>query len=178
MSNPSKEKKKQLFQQELGYLKNSKAILDDPDVPQEKVRAGLETLVDNYEELLDQSKLITKVSDRQQKKIIRTTSALEQKNLQLTETIDALTEAKVGRKATTVALGIAITLFLLAEGLIEPQIDGWVLDHDLGAYNFDNINVIGLALKAVLALLIRPIEKIVEKKMMADALKKKAERNT
>ncbi len=178
MSSPSKEKSKQLFQEELGYLKSSKAVLEDPSISEEKLRESLVTLVDNYEELLDQSKLITKVSDRQQKKIIRTTSAIEQKNKQLTKTIDALTEAKVGRKATTVTLGIAISLFLLAEGLIEPLIDGWVSTHDLGDYKFDKINVIGLALKAILALLIRPIEKIVEKKMMANVLKKKAERNT
>lgn len=173
MEKASKEKKQQLFQEELSYLKESRAVLGDTEVTEEKLRTSLENLVGHYEELLDQSKLITKVSDRQQKKIIRTTSALEEKNLQLTETIDALTEAKVGRRATTIALGIAIGLFLIAEGLIEPQIDKWVTTHDLDAYNFDNVNVVGLAIKAGLALLIRPIEKLVEKKMMADALKKK-----
>lgn len=173
MEQASKKKKQQLFQEEQSNLKEAKAILASEEANQEDYKKSLTDLVGYYEELLDQAKLITKVSDRQQKKIIRATSALEEKNQQLTETIDALTEAKVGRRAATVALFIAIGLFLVAEGLIEPQIDKWVTTHDLDAYNFDNVNVVGLAIKAALALLIRPIEKIVEKKMMADAVKNK-----
>mgnify|MGYP003682582485 FL=1 len=129
--------------------------------------------ISHYEDLLDQSKLITKVSDRLQKKIIKATTTVEEKNAELQNTIDALTKAKVGRKAATMTLGIAIFLFLLGEGLLEPQIDKWIANSSLAEYRFDNVNFIGLALKAVIAILIRPIEKLVEKRMMNQAMKEK-----
>ena len=173
MGKSAKEKSGQLFERELVILREAKTTLADDADNTEKVKEQLSLLVEHYEDLLDQSKLITKVSDRLQKKIIRATNALESKNSELQETIDALTKAKVGRKAATIALGIAIALFLVAEGLIEPQIDKWVNASDWAQYRFENVNFIGLALKAVLALLVRPIEKLVEKRMMAQAMKEK-----
>ena len=201
MREATNKKVNHIFQRETAILKKSKAVLKDEEVAFEDLKKSLESLTDHYEELLDQSKLITKVSDRQQKKIIRTSQALESNNKELQETIDALladptgdltdilkyhvvsgdvragdlsdalTKAKVGRKATTITLGIAIVLFLFSEGFLEPQIDQWVSEHDFADFGFDNVNFIGLGLKALLALLIRPIEKIVENRMLAQAMK-------
>ena len=155
-------------------LHEAKNVLADESADPVKIRKEMSVLVGHYEDLLDQSKLITKVSDRLQKKIIKATTTVEEKNAELQNTIDALTKAKVGRKAATMTLGIAIVLFLLGEGLLEPQIDKWVADSSLAQYRFENVNFIGLALKAMIAILIRPIEKLVEKRMMSQAMKEKA----
>ena len=45
------------------------------------------SLCNSYEELLDQSKLITKVSDRLQKKINKSNDDLEHKNIELQDTL-------------------------------------------------------------------------------------------
>jgi hypothetical protein len=174
MERPAKSKKPQLFEREQNILRNAKKSLVSEGVDVDIVKGQLSEIIGDYEDLLDQSKLITKVSDRLQKKIIKATTAVEEKNAELQQTIDALTKAKVGRKAATMTLGIAIGLFLVGEGFIEPQIDKWVAGTDLAQYRFDNVNFVGLGLKAGLALLIRPIEKIVQKRMMNKAMKEKS----
>ena len=174
MTRPARAKTTQLFEREVKLLKESKAILGVESKDAAKIRHEMSVLVGHYEDLLDQSKLITKVSDRLQKKIIRATTAEEEKNAELHKTIDALTKAKVGRKAATMTLGIAVGLFLVGEGLLEPQIDKWVANSSLAQYRFDNVNLIGLGLKGLIAILIRPIEKIVQKRMMDKAMKEKA----
>ena len=173
MEKQVKAKKPQLFEREQVILRQAKETLANDSIEQGKSMPQMSDLVEHYEDLLDQSKLITKVSDRLQKKIIRATTALEDKNSELQKTIDALTKAKIGRKAATTTLFIAIGLFLLGEGLLEPQIDKLVANSSLAEYRFENLNFVGLALKAGLALLIRPIEKIVEKRMMAKVMKDK-----
>ena len=174
MERPAKTKKPQLFEREQELLQESKEVLAVESNDSIEIRQQMSVLVGHYEDLLDQSKLITKVSDRLQKKIIRATTAEEEKNAELQKTIDALTKAKVGRKAATMTLGIAIGLFLVGEGLLEPQIDKWVANSSLAQYRFENVNFIGLGLKALIAVMIRPIEKIVEKRMMHKAMKEKA----
>jgi hypothetical protein len=173
MERPAKAKKPQLFQREQTILRDAKANLASESLDSDILKAQMADIISHYEDLLDQSKLITKVSDRLQKKIIKATTAVEEKNGELQKTIDALTKAKVGRKAATMTLGIAIALFLLGEGLLEPQIDKWITGSSLAKYQFENVNFIGLALKAAIAILIRPIEKLVEKRMMAKAMKEK-----
>jgi hypothetical protein len=178
MERPAEVKKTQLFQREQNILRKAKESLVNENINLEVIQEQMSTIVGHYEDLLDQSKLITKVSDRLQKKIIRATTAVEEKNAELQQTINALTKAKIGRKAATMTLGIAIGLFLVGEGLLEPQIDKWVADSSLAQYRFDNLNFVGLGLKAGLALLIRPIEKIVEKRMMDKVMKEKALQST
>lgn len=173
MERPARAKKNQLFQREQTILRDAKTNLASESIEIEELKSQMTDFIGHYEDLLDQSKLITKVSDRLQKKIIKATTAVEEKNAELHKTIDALTKAKVGRKAATMTLGIAIVLFLLGEGLLEPQIDKWVAESTFSQYRFDNVNFIGLGLKAMIAILIRPIEKLVEKRMMNRAMKEK-----
>ena len=165
-------KKKNLFERELELLNDSKDVLAQEDLTFEGLKTELNSFHAHYEDLLDQSKLITKVSDRLQKKINKANDELESKNNQLTETIDALTAARVGRKATTIVLIIFIALFLLMEGLVEPRIDYYISDHpEWGNYG----TMIALSIKGVLALLLRPIEKIVEKQLLNREKRKKEE---
>ena len=165
-----KEKKKNLFEREILILRDSKSVLAKENITPEEIEAELNSFHGHYEDLLDQSKLITKVSDRLQKKINRAYDELESKNNELTDTIDALTAARVGRRATTIVLVIFIALFLLMEGLVEPQIDKEIDGHpEWGSYG----TIIALSIKGALALLLRPIEKLVEKRLLIKEKKKK-----
>lgn len=163
--NPNK-KKRNLFVRETNILSSARENAESNTLtPEEKEQKFLE-LCNNYEDLLDQSKLITKVSDRLQNKINTANSKLEEKNVELQNTIDALTEARVGRRATTYVLIIAVILFILTEAFIEPPIERKMhaafLDPDAEFYA-------ALGLKGILALLIKPIEMIVERTMMRRA---------
>ncbi len=172
MERPVRAKKPQLFQREQSILSEAKgALAGSTDVKEQMTE-----LIGHYEDLLDQSKLITKVSDRLQKKILRATTAVEEKNAELQHTLDSLTKAKAGRKATTITMFIAIGMFLFAEGILEPQIDKWVATTELSTWLLGDVNFVGLGLKGTLMLLIRPIEKIVEKRMLAKAVKEEEEK--
>ena len=148
-----------LFEKESALLKHTEEFINsnnglDPNAVQKE----LITLSKSYKDLLNQQILITKVSDRLQKKLDKTNLALEEKNVQLENYIDALTQARIGRRAATITLVIAIALFILTEALIEPQIDRYFLQN----YEANVAIYASLGLKALIALIIRPIEKIVE----------------
>ena len=66
MGKSAKEKSGQLFERELVILREAKTTLADDADNTEKVKEQLSLLVEHYEDLLDQSKLITKVSDQLQ----------------------------------------------------------------------------------------------------------------
>lgn len=153
-------KKKNLFEHESNILSSSKVVIANEDITLEEAKAELISLNAHYEDLVDQSKLITKVSDRLQKKINKANDALESKNNELSETLDALTKAKVGRRATTITLVIFVVLFLVTEAFVEPPIEE--LSHEWFKGNETADMAFSLGVKGALALLLRPIEKIVE----------------
>ena len=172
MSETSKKAKKNLFERENRVLRDTRKSLEEENADTEFFKERLESISNHYEDLLDQSKLITKVSDRLQKKITKANDQLERKNVELQLTLDALTKAKVGRRATTITILIFLALVLISEGFIEEKIEdglrqssGWLRENEFA---------IGLMLKAGLALLLRPIEKIVEKILLKEAEKKRA----
>ncbi len=159
-------RKKNLFSQEASVLRKSQEVLGKEGVTDSEIKAELISLCNSYEELLDQSKLITKVSDRLQKKINKSNEDLEQKNVELQDTLDSLTRAKVGRKATTITLVIFIIVFLLAEWGVEPHIDEYALTNFNGYWTILSVQ---LGSKAILALLLKPIEMVVEKVLLKQA---------
>ncbi len=171
--NSSSTKKKNLFEREARILANVKSALDEDNLTFDETKKELQLLAENYEELVDQSKLITKVSDRLQKKINRANEALEEKNLELQETLDALTQAKVGRRATTITLVIFVILFLVTEAFLEPPIERFA--HSVFEGNEIADVAFSLGVKGALALLLRPIEKIVERILVKQAQTKKEE---
>ncbi len=154
--------KKGVFEKESAILDHIQNFLEKDTVKAEEYKEEINQISRYYEELLDQAKLITKVSDRLQNKLNNLNAKLNDKNIELQNTIDELTKAKVGRRATTIALFVAVGLFLLSEGLVEPQIESY-----LGPGNFG----LGLAFKGVIALLLKPIETLSEKLLMKRALK-------
>lgn len=153
--------KRHVFEKETAILEHIQEFLKNEDQTKEKYREELRQIVNYYEDLLDQGMLITKVSDRLQNKLNNLNAKLQDKNIELQNTIDELTKARVGRRATTIVLLVAVVLFLLSEGLLEPQIEAQIGDNLL----------LGLLLKGMIALLLKPIETLTEKYLMNQALK-------
>jgi hypothetical protein len=74
--------------------------------------------------------VITRVSDRLQKKLDGANSQIreqnneiKEKNTKLTETISELAKARVGKKASTIMLTVALTLFILEQLILQPFIE-------------------------------------------------------
>lgn len=157
-----------IYQRELENLEQAKSFLKRTEYSKMDIQLEYKKLVENYEELIDQVKIITKISDRLQNKLNKTNEKLEvtnealnDTNIKLNETIDALAEAKIGRKASTIVLIVAIGLFIISEAWIEPIIER----------SFSNFWV-GLSLKLGVAILIKPGEDFTNKYMLKKARKK------
>jgi predicted KAP-like P-loop ATPase len=153
--------KRHVFEKETAILEHIQEFLKNEEQTKEKYREELQQIVSYYEDLLDQGMLITKVSDRLQNKLNNLNAKLQDKNIELQNTIDELTKARVGRKATTIVLLVAIALFLVSEGLLEPQIEAQIGDNLW----------LGLLFKGMIALLLKPIETLTEKYLMNQALR-------
>lgn len=150
-----------LYEKQAEELGRAKAILENQNIEPEKLKLEFGKLVDNFEETVGELKLITKVSDKLQNKLDKTNNALDSKNKELQETLDALTKAKVGRKAATIILVLAIILFILEEIFIEKMIDN---------YSGGNIWV-SLGAKGAIALGLKPLEGFLEKILLDAAYK-------
>lgn len=160
-----KRKKEDIYVDEASYLQRSKTFLEEKTHGLGEVTNELTTLTNNYSELLDQVKLITRISDRLQRKLDQTNDELnlvnteiQEKNIQLEQTINDLTEAKIGRRATTFVFIFALFLFLVSEAFIEPWIE-----------KFYNDFYISLSIKGVIAFLIKPVEGLVERTLLKKA---------
>lgn len=118
----------------------------------------------NYDNLLAMSdKLQNRLNQaheqlhKQAKQIASANLELESQNHQLHETINALTRAKASKKATTIVLFIAVGLFLISEFL-----EYIVEERTATELNFYWI----LLIKTGIALSLKPIEKILETRMV------------
>jgi len=163
--------KQSIYQREIDFIEKSKAFLKKSGYSREELQLEYKQLLENYEELVGQVKIITKISDRLQKKLNKTNEKLEvtnnklhDTNIKLNETIDALTEAKIGRKAGTIVMMVAIGLFIISEWWIEPYIE-----------RLYGEGLVGLGLKLVVAILIKPGEDLTNKYMLKKARKKQLE---
>ena len=116
----------ELYHEEIKKLKDFRVKLESHSIYKEQ----LEDFSDDYEELVAQAKVITRVSDRLQKKldganlqIREQNDEIKVKNGELTKTIDQLDKAKLGRKASTIMLTVALLLFVTEQVFIEPMIE-------------------------------------------------------
>ncbi len=137
-------------------------------------KEDLDSFSDEYEELVAQAKVITRVSDRLQKKldtanvqIREQNEEIKDKNVELADTIDQLAKAKVGRRASTIMLTVAVVLFILEQIFIEPIIE-------------KNINVpyVGYIILAFLFFLVKFFEGALEKHFMNQEKRKILEGET
>ena len=99
----TKKSLKGLFSNELDIL-NANQEIANGNADEQVVRKAYKELCENYEDLLDQTRLLTKVGDKLQNKLNNINQAINDKNIELQNTIDELTRAKVGRKAATLTL--------------------------------------------------------------------------
>lgn len=112
-------------------------------------------LLSDYEELLKQTKLITRIGDRLQKSV-------KEKNDELQATIEELVRAKISRKATTIVFIVTIAVFFIVEAFVEP-----IIERHTDFYY-------GLIIKLVLVLSIKPFEMTLEHKLLNKAKRKEA----
>lgn len=148
-----------MYIKEVNELHRAKKIAEEMNLSEQELKEEYRRLVENFEEAIGQMRLITKVSDKIQKKLDKVNAALDQKNQELdfknkelTQTIEELTQARAGKLATTIVLFIALGLFLLEEIGIEPLIVAFISSNQL----------IGIGIKLVLVLLLKPAESVLE----------------
>lgn len=172
----SNSKKQDVFRNEMQILEELKKVLNQGDVSNELFREKYQILCDKYERLLGEAKFLTSVSDRLQSKLNVANETLTKQsdeintinndltvnNQILQDTIDQLVKARVGRKATSIVLFFAIILFIISEGLLEPIVEE----------NVDS-QLVGFMFKGGIALLLKPIDTLVERYLMRQNLKKK-----
>jgi hypothetical protein len=121
-----REKARELYHEEVSNLENFKSKIDSHALFKE----DLVEFSEQYEELVAQAKVITRVSDRLQKKldsanvqIQSQNEEIKDKNFKLEDTIEQLAKAKVGRRASTIMLVVALLLFFLEQWLIQPKVE-------------------------------------------------------
>jgi hypothetical protein len=157
--------KYQVFEREAQILNHAKETLQIPedDMNTKAFRAEYELLTQSYAQLLGEVKLLTSVSDRLQNKLNKANESIARKNEELTQTIEMLTKARAGRRATTIVLLIAVLFFVISEWVIDPQIQ----EHTL---LFGTSGVVMLKVLAAVAL--KPLETLLENMMLKSSIKK------
>ncbi len=116
----------ELYHDEINNLKTFRKKLETHTI----YKDDLHEFSDQYEELVAQAKVITRVSDRLQKKldnanvqIREQNEEIKDKNQELEVTISQLAKARVGRKASTIMLTVGLLLFVAEQLFLEPWID-------------------------------------------------------
>ena len=164
------------FKKETEILKSLETVLKDPETTQEILTAEVQKIAKSYKRMLGDAKVLTSIGDRLQKKLKGANVLLQEqaeeiqkinkevhnKNIELQLTIDELTRAKAGRRASTIILVLTIMLFAVSEIL------------EWGFQNFfDNgSNIIFLyAFKILLVVGFKPIESLLEGTIISREMK-------
>ena len=152
MSKMSREDK--LFRNELQILEHYKTLSKEDQSLQE-TKAALEDLTRKYKSLLEQTRFLTWISGRLERKLQRTNRELQNNNEALQKTLDELTKAEAGKSAYAIIYTIAILLFVLEEFFVERVIN-----------MFGNTIGYNIIFKSVIVLILKASETIIEKKVM------------
>lgn len=148
--------KDNLFEKEYFVLKDCQSLVEKPNLEFGELFEKYKDLLKHHEEIIDQARLVTKVSDKLQNKLTKAHDAINAKNVELQSTIDELTKARAGRTAATMILVLGILLFMLSEVVIDPYID---------AHTGGNI-YISIGVKGLIAVLLKPIESLLESQLV------------
>jgi chromosome segregation ATPase len=151
MSKMSREEK--LFRKESMVLDHYRKMIGAQTSPEE-TRAGLIDLTRKYKNLLEQTRFLTWISGRLERKLQRTNRELHKKNEDLRNTLDDLSKAQASRSAYAIIYSIAIALFVLEEFFVEPVI---------GMFG-DSISY-SILIKLFIVLLLKIAETIIEHKV-------------
>lgn len=152
------DKNHELYYDEISSLRKFRSKIDSHAVYKE----DMDDFSNEYEELIAQAKVITRVSDRLQKKLDNANIQIQEqndeikfKNIELKTTVDQLAQARVGRKASTIMLTVALVLFVAEQLLLEPWLEA----------NID-IPYAGLGILALLFGVVKVLESSLEKYFM------------
>ena len=123
------EESRDLYQEEINNLKKFQKKIDTHAI----YKKDLEFFSDQYEEIIAQAKVITRVSDRLQKKLDKANSkirdqnaVIQDKNEALEVTIEKLAKARVGKKAAAMMVSIALILFIIEQIFLQPIINQYL----------------------------------------------------
>lgn len=152
MGKMSREEK--LFRNETNILQQFKVIAVENNSHNE-AREALKELTRKYENLLNQTRFLTWISGRLERKLQRRNKELSDSNLNLHQTLNELTKAKAGKSAYAIIYFIAIVLFVLEEVFIEPLV----------AAVGGNVGY-GILIKLMIVLLLKVSEGFIEKKII------------
>jgi hypothetical protein len=149
-----KQAEDKLFTNEAKILHDYKQLLETH--PGEKIdRVVLEELVKKYGTLLEQSRFLTWISGRLERKLQKVNQELFVKNHDMQKALDDLVKAKAGKSAYAIIYFIAIILFVLEEFFVEPliQVVGGGLSYSI-------------LIKLVIVLLLKSSEGFIEERII------------
>lgn len=122
----------------------------------------------HYKDLLDQSKVITRISDRLQKKLDHANqkiksqnSEIQKKNVELEDTINKLDQMTVGKKVTRLMFVIFVVLFISEQVFVEPVIEESI-----------DVPYLGIGIMLILAIMLKFFEAGVEQYFLKKIKKK------
>jgi chromosome segregation ATPase len=152
MSKMSREDK--LFRNEMNVLNHYREMVTRENSPND-TKEALENLTNKYKSLLEQTRFLTWISGRLERKLQRTNRELSEKNFRLVTTLKELTKAEAGKNAYAIIYFIAIMLFVLEEFFVEPVIN--MFGEGLG---------FSILIKLMIVLLLKVSEGIIEKRVI------------
>lgn len=151
MSKPARDEK--MFTNELGIYNKHRDFQYNKDSYNE-LRAEHEKLTNDYKKLLEQTRFLTWISGRLEKKLHKANRELVERNAKLEKTVDELFSARAGKNAYAIIYFIAIVLFVLEEFLIEPVIN-----------QFGNGVGYSILIKLIIVLLLKVSEGFLEERI-------------
>lgn len=151
MSKMTQEEK--LFKNESTILEYYQDMSSRSSSPEE-TKEALDQLTRKYKALLDQTRFLTWISGRLERKLQRSNRELYDNNTTLQKALDDLTRAEAGRSAYAIIYFIAIILFVLEEFFVEPLIG--VFGESIGY---------SILIKLVIVLMLKVSESSIEKKI-------------
>lgn len=162
MSKMNREDK--LFKNELNVLNHYREMVMRENTPDD-TKTALFNLTNKYKSLLEQTRFLTWISGRLERKLQRKNRELNDKNNRLISTLKELTKAEAGRSAYAIIYSIAIMLFVLEEFFVEPIID--MFGEGLG---------FSILFKLIIVLMLKVSEgfierRVIKKKAFKEALK-------
>jgi hypothetical protein len=151
MSKMSREEK--LFRNETNVLEHYQEMIARNPTPEE-TKEALIKLTDRYDSLLTQTRFLTWISGRLERKLQRKNRELQDNNVTLQRTLNELTKAEASRNTYAIIYFIAIVLFVLEELFIEPIIN--MMGNSIGY---------GIIIKLAIVLVLKMSEGFIEKKI-------------
>jgi hypothetical protein len=148
------QKEDKLFSKEAAVLQHYRDVLEKDSSPTIK-RELLQDLTDKYSNLMEQSRFLTWISGRLERKLQKANQDLFHKNQSLQTTLSELVKARAGRNAYAIIYFIAIVLFVLEEFFVEPVIE---MFGDGVGYS--------ILIKLIIVLLLKVSEGFIEEKIV------------